>query len=338
MKNLYRLLLFITIATFSINISAQELVSSLDTTLMDVEKLIVKADFCVVRLIGSSEAVLKIEGRIKANKTAVGYNMSIVSQDDAIVISVNKPANWNSHWGEIVLSIPSGLSVDVESLSGKIDAEGLTDANIVFNSKSGHASFTDVSGVFLTNTANGDIIFRQSAGNIKGVTKTGNLYIDNFQGSANVTADKGSVSVKNVEGDLVIYGGEGKQEFDNVNGNLRTKSTSGDVNISLCKGNINCRTFSASQKIFQSEGKFEIQSSKGNIVGNRIKFSESSSFLATEGGIKVQTNTKTNIRYELSSNGSILRALNKSKKKSLKIGKGDILITGVTTTGAQSYY
>ena len=108
--------------------------------------------------------------------------------------------------------------------------------------------------------------------------------------------------------------------------------------MSIAKGNIVCRSFDGDIKLFNTEGAYQVQSSTGNITGTRVKFSASSTFNSTEGNIKIQTDTKSNLAYVLKSDNSYLRAIGKSKKKSLKIGKGDIVITGTSTSGSQAYY
>ncbi|WP_282036999.1 DUF4097 family beta strand repeat-containing protein [Saccharicrinis aurantiacus] len=338
MKILSKVLLTLSFLYLGLNTNAQTKTTKLDTSFTNVSKLLIEADFCAVKISGSTNDKLDISGSLKVNEKAVGYELLVSNDDGSVTISVKKPAQWTSHWGEIQLNVPSNVAIDVNSVSGKVDVANIENVNLNFNSKSGHANFSNVKGEINTDSSTGNIVVSNCAGSIKGKTKTGSLNINQYKGKINISADKGDIAVKSVEGDIQIFGGEGTQEFDTVTGKLKTKSRSGNVKISLCNGEINCRTFVGQQKLFQCNGVYNLESSKGNIVGTRIKFADSSNIKTTEGSVKIQTNTKTNIRYELTSDNSVLRALAKSKKKSLKIGKGDILITGVTTTGAQSYY
>ncbi len=322
----------------SIEINAQAIALEKGGDFTDVKSIVVNSDFCALEITKATGTAVHYSVVIKAEENPSEYAVDINKVDGKLIIDVKKPSQWRSHWGELKLSVPEGVALEIASQSGKVGLKDITVTDLMIASKSGNIDFSGVQGSVNANTPAGRIVSENCKGNFKLKSKTGSITLRNYDGDANITSDNGSIIVADSKGVITVFGGEGEQEYERIDGELQLKSTTGDMKISLCNGTIQTRTFGANQKLFQCEGVFNIQSSKGNIIGDRIKFTGSSSFTATEGSIKVKTGTKTNIRYELNSDNSILRAMEKSKKKSLKVGKGDIVITGTTTSGAQSFY
>ena len=277
-------------------------------------------------------------GVIKSSENKEAYSFKVNEENGKLAIEVVKPAQWQSHWGEIVLSVPEGMSFEVTSQSGKVELTSIKEVNMNMVSKSGHVVVKDVSGSISSNSPAGDIKVNNLKGDLKAKTKTGAVVINQINGSADIVCEKGNAVVNNVNGNLKMLGGYGNMEVENVDGDVTIKSTSGDIKLSIAKGNIVCRSFDGDIKLFSSEGVYQVQSSTGNITGTRVKYTASSSFTSTEGNVKVQSDTKKDLAFILKSSNSYLRAMGKSKKKSLKIGKGSIVITGTSTTGSQAYY
>ncbi len=338
-KHLLSIVLLVCAAVFStVKIKAQEIALEKEADFSGVETIVVNSDFCALSILKAEGANVHYKAVIKAEKNPSEYDINTSNVSGKLTIDVKKPGQWSSHWGELTLFVPEGVALEVSSLSGKISLKDIVVNDVIINSKSGNVDFNNVNGSINVNTPAGRIVADNCKGNFKMKSKTGVVTVTNFDGVANITSDNGIITVKDSKGQITVFGGEGEQEYEKIDGDLSLKSTTGDMKISLCNGTIKTRTFGANQKLFQCEGVFEVQSSKGNVIGNRIKFTGSSSFTTTEGSIKVQTGTKSNVRYELSSDNSMLRAMEKSKKKNLKIGKGDIIITGTSTSGAQSFY
>lgn len=319
-------------------LTAQNIATQKQESFNKVDSIKVEADFCVVKLTGYQGNTIEFNGVIKSDENADQYKLITKVTGSKLNIEVQKPSSWTSHWGEIELKVPNELIIEISSQSGKVDASSLTVKNLYIDSKSGHVNITDVKGNIESNSPAGDIVVNNFEGNIKSKSKTGKVIINNAKGDFNLNSNKGDFTINQLDGNIKTDGGAGNQELENINGDISLKSTSGDIKLSLAKGNITTRSFEGNQKIFQSEGIYNVQASTGGLTGTRIKFTGSSSFSTTEGNIKMQLNTKTDLAFELKSDNSFLRAMGKSKKKSLKVGKGSILITGTSTTGSQAYY
>ncbi|TLX77641.1 DUF4097 domain-containing protein [Labilibacter sediminis] len=317
---------------------AQEIAVQKESSFNEVSKIVVNGDFCALKINKSEGGVVEFKGVIKSGENLDAYKLNTNVAEGVLTIDVEKPAQWKSHWGEIVLAVPNQLEIELNTISGKVDVANISEAKLSIQSKSGHVSIQEIEGNVLAVTPAGDIIVDNFKGSLKAKSKTGKVILRNVEGEQNVSTNKGNITVLNLNGNITIDGGGGLQEIENVKGNISTKATSGNIKISLSEGHVACRIFTGDLKIFQTNGTYSLQSSSGNITGTRVKFTGSSSFTSTEGNIKVQMNTKSNLAFVLKSENSYLRAMGKSKKKSLKVGKGDIVITGISTTGSQAYY
>jgi len=319
-------------------LNAQTEAAKLDSVFSGVNKIVLDADFCAVKIAGYDENNISVKGLITSAENQTQYNIDATVSAMVLNIKITKPSQWKSHWGELSLSVPEGVAIEITTQSGKLELSSLKGTDVQFNSKSGHLVVSDFKGKLSSNSPAGDISISKFEGDLNAKSKTGFVSLTNAAGNLVASSDKGDFLVQDVKGNLKVYGGSGTQDVKNVEGDLFFKSTNGDIKMSLAKGSITTRTFEGNQKIFQTEGVFNVQASTGSITGNRIKFTASSTFATTEGDIKVQMDTKTDLAFDLKSENSFLRALGKSKKKSLKEGKGSIVITGTSTSGAQAYY
>lgn len=322
----------------SFELEAQQIAVQRDTSYNQVTKVLVDGDFCALNIKGYDGDSVEFTGVIKSDENQKAYELNTKVVDGVLSIKVLKPEKWKSHWGEIELRIPNNTDVELITLSGKVNVSDISGVKLSVESKSGHILLTSVQGVVSAISPAGDIIVDKFKGTLNGKSKTGKAILRNTEGENSISTSKGDIIAANCSGSLKVDGGTGSQELENIKGNIFIKSTSGGVKLSLSEGTIHCRTFAGELKLFQTDGTYTIQSSTGNITGTRVKFNSSSSFSTTEGNIKIQMNTKNDLAFELKSNNSFLRAMGKSKKKSLKIGKGKIVITGTSTTGSQAYY
>ncbi len=331
-------LLFIQLLPLPSYLNAQEIVVQEKNNFHDISAIHISGDFCSINIKGYEGDSVVYDGIIKTNENQESYKITTTVVDNVLTVEVSKPEKWSSHWGAINLLIPDGLAVSVNTMSGKVSIESLSECQIDIKSKSGHVNLTRIKGDVKSFSPAGDLIVEDFDGELVSKSKTGKVIVSNVNGNLDCSCDNGEFNVTNCKGTLKITGGSGSQVYENIEGDIAVKSTSGDIKLSLVKGNIVTRTFDGNQKLFQTEGAYQVQSSTGSITGNRVKFLSSSAITSTEGNIKMQMNTKSDLAFELKSDNSYLRAMGKSKKKSLKVGKGSILITGNSTSGSQTYY
>lgn len=333
-----KLLLIIGISLFFGSSYAQDIADEKEGVFRGIKTVVVDADFCTLKMIGHKSNDVVFTGILKSNENQEAYHFEILEQQDTLHIKVVKPENWTSHWGELTLMLPLELNVEVTTQSGKVEAEGLKEVKLNIVSKSGHVFLTDLQGSTFVDTPVGNLTVNNFTGELKSRTKTGAVNIKTLKGNLDISCNKGLISISDVQGKLFVDGGTGNLEVEKAEGDITLKSTSGSTKISIASGNIICKSFNGDMKLFNTTGVYEIQTSTGNIVGTRVAVNASSTFTTTEGNIKMQLDTKDNLMFELKSDNSFLRAMEKSKKKSLKIGKGEIVITGTSTTGSQAYY
>ncbi len=317
---------------------AQEIATQKQNVFRGVHKVVVNADFCSLKLTGHRSDVVNFNGVIISQENLEAYGFEVNQQDDTLNIRVTKPEHWKSHWGEVILKLPEGIVIEAITQSGKVEATSVKGIRLHVLSKSGHVFLSSVEGSVTVTSPAGDLKAEGFSGVLKAKTKTGTVNVKGFNGNCAIECHKGPIHIADAQGTLFVDGGTGNLEVENVKGDITLKSTSGDTKLSIAKGNISVKTFDGDMKLFNTSGVYTVQSSTGNITGTRVVFTAPSSFASTEGNIKVQMNTKENLAFELKSSHAYVRAMGKSKKKSLKIGKGDILITGTSTTGSQAYY
>lgn len=333
-----RLILSLISIVFCVYGVAQEIATESEKTFSGFNNIIINSDFCALTINKSESADIGFNGVIKSAENREAYKFEFLEEEGTLKINVIKPEQWKSHWGEIKLTVPTGVAIEVTSQSGKTVAENLSGVSIKVVSRSGHVVLKNIEGSVSSTSPAGDLTVNEFQGDLKSRTKSGAVIINNLAGNADVGCAKGTLVVNHVKGNLVLDGGEGNMEVENVEGEISLKSTNGDTKLSIAKGNIICRSFNGDIKLFNTNGSYKVQSSTGNITGTRVQFTASSSFTSTEGNIKMQMNTKKDLAFVLKSNNSYLRAMGKSKKKSLKVGKGSIVITGTSTSGSQAYY
>ncbi|MDB4334737.1 DUF4097 domain-containing protein [bacterium] len=340
MRKYYILIGVICFLFVSAQAQEQSVVASIDTSLKVVHKVELSGVFCAVKVTKSSSDKVVVQGVLKTGQNKDQYRFNLSSTAEVMSLLVESPAKFSSHWGEINLAIPEGMKLSVQTQSGSVTIDQLRADSVTIISKSGHVKLSRTQGVFSVNTPSGNISINKCLGSYKGKSKSGTIRLSEVDGDMDVNTNKGSVVVNDVKGNLIAETSSGSHEIDNSKATIKVKTTSGAMNISKLDGDMNITSFTGNIKIFQTTGGITLKSSTGNVTGNRIKFTKSSKFVTTEGSVKVQMamEDKSQLAFVLKSNSSYLRAMGKSKKKSLKAGKGSIVIEGISTTGGQTYY
>lgn len=333
-----RILLIICIGFFVSISYAQNSAKNKEDIFTGIKNIVVDSDFCTLKMIGHDGDDVIFNGTIKTEENIDNYDFKLEKIQDTLRVNIVKPENWNSHWGELTLKLPHGISVESLSQSGKVEAENLKELSLTVKSKSGNVALNNVEGKAWIETATGNLNVTNFTGDLTSLTKTGSVNVKTLKGNCDISCNRGIMIISDVQGKLIVEGGTGNMELDKVEGDVTLKSNSGNTKISGTTGNIVHKSFNGDIKLFNTMGVYDIQTSVGQIVGTRVALTASSSFTSTEGNIKIQLDTKSDLSFTLKSTNSFLRAMNTSKKKSLKIGKGEIVITGTSTTGSQAFY
>ena len=334
---LFICLLISTKLSFAQNTPQQ--VFQIDSTISATPKLNLNGQFCKIEITKSNDNLIHIWGELFSDKNDSEYKISLISTSDQTEIRVTYPSQgWSSHSGTIQLKIPQNIEMDIETSSGQIHSNQVNISNAKIISRSGNIELNDCKGAFSLETVTAKLNVTNLTGNMKCKSKTGDTYLSKINGNVTSNTSDGNITIADINGSVNSDATTGNTDIDRVVGDIKSKASSGFIKIADSKGNINVTTFSGAIKLFNTEGIVNLKSTTGEQVGTRIKLTASSSFYTTEGKIKMDLdNPIEELSFVLESSSSYLQAARESKKKKLKVGKGPIVVTGTSTTGAQLY-
>ncbi len=334
-----KLILFLLLL-LPLTIIAQDLevVASASERFESVTNISVVGEFCKVNVI-KGEAVSVI-GELKANKKLEGYAITFKEETGGLKINVQKPeSGWTTHTGVVEITVPNGVNVDVVTTSGYITMNSIICSAISAQSKSGKIVVNNLEGKVILKSESASVKATALKGQLSILTKAGTQVVRNIDGMAHLSSDGGSISVEKVVGVLKTESTAGSQTIREVQGDVNLKTMSGVMKLSDATGNIQSLSAAGTLNLFDVSGTFNLVSTKGSIIGTRVKLEASSGFKTTEGKIKLKMNNpKEQLSFLCESENAYIVAFGKSKKKKLKMGSGAIVITGISTTGAQNYY
>lgn len=329
-------LFFITTTAHSQDL---KLACQANATFDNIKSITVKGLFAKVNITGHQQNNVILNGTLKAIKPE-GYTIKHQITGDALEVFIEIPQTTaSSHTGEVQLTIPDNIPVSIENTSGYATIENINTTSLNITSKSGKINITNSNATMALHTVTGAIKVDQAKGNVTTKSKSGEQYLQNITGNVKAVTNSGQLNIKAVTGITTAESTSGNQEYENIKGDITTKASSGGIKISIAESNILITAANGDVQLFQTNGTLNINTTKGNISGTRIKLAAASTLTSTEGKIKMKFDMpKDQLAFELQSTNSFLFAQGKSKKKKLKIGNGPILLTGISTTGSQSYY
>jgi len=331
-------LLVVMIATTVVSAQGLQKVYEGSKDFDQVSAVKINGDFCKVEFKKGDKVNVTTE--LSANKELDNYNVAMTVTDGVLVVDVNKPTSgWSSHSGFVIVTLPDGVNMDVITSSGYISLAGFKNVNVKAESKSGKINVSNLEGSADLSTKSATITVDNITGDIETSSKGGNQTINNIKGNAEIVSYSGSLIIENVEGNCKGETTDGKLTMKNIQGDIKLKSNSGSMKLSDATGNITSLSGTGSLNLFNVKGVFDITSGKGEVIGTRVEFTASSNIKTTEGKIKLKlNNSKEELAFECQSEKGMMVVYGKAKKKKNKQGKGSILITTYSTTGAQNYY
>lgn len=155
---------------------------------------------------------------------------------------------------ELEISVPEGASVEAESVSGDIEASGLSGVMLELRTVSGDL-YADASVERLSlNSVSGDVEFSGSASRVD---------IETVSGSADLNGVSGELEVTTVSGDVTVDGGVlTTGEFEAVSGDI-------ELNVALeDRGRIEVSSMSGDIELYlpsSQEAEFYVQTFSGDI-------------------------------------------------------------------------
>ena len=321
-------------------IVAQDLieVARVNDQFENINRIFVQGDFCK-RSITQGDTVA-VKGALKTNKQIEGYAIATEVIEGQLKVEVQKPkSGWTTHAGIIEVTLPDGIALEVVSSSGYITIKGVNGTSLEAKSKSGKIVAEQLQGEVSLHSRSGSIKVDAIEGPLSMSTKTGEQVARHIKGDVSMQSTKGALIIEDIKGGLTTVSTEGAQTIKEVVGDIQIKTMSGALKLSNATGHVQSQTGAGTLNLFDVTGVFNLMSTKGSVIGTRVKFLESSTINTTEGKIKLKLeNKKEELSFMCQSEHAYIVAFGKSKKKKLKTGDGAIVITAVSTTGAQNYY
>jgi hypothetical protein len=304
-----------------------------------IKQINVDAIFCKVDIEKSPNEEVYFQGKLLSDKDDAAYQLVHEKVDTVYNISVKQPASgWTSHSGQISLYIPDGVTVKVNCTTGGFKVTGVNKANISVVTQAGSLEATNIQGSVNLETVTGETKVSNLNGQLKTKSKAGAQFIDNITGELSANSTDGDITVSKVKGSVRTESTTGNHVIGQIEGDVNSKAVNGYIKISEVVGNVKVVTFAGNIKLFNTKGLVALNSTAGEQVGTRVLLTGNSSFKSTEGKIRMQIDNKTDeVTFVCKSTNSFIQVRGQSKKKSLKFGKGKLIITSESTTGGQVY-
>jgi len=137
---------------------------------------------------------------------------------------------------DIIVTLPLGSSIDVETATADVQARGSL-ASATVSTASADVSLSQVSGRLEVNTASGDIQIGQGDGPVQVRTASGDVRLDVSGIDASVQTASGDVAIGRMSGDLTARSASGDVVVGSASaGSVQAKTMSGDVVIGVASG------------------------------------------------------------------------------------------------------
>ncbi|MBP5365586.1 MAG: DUF4097 family beta strand repeat protein [Bacteroidales bacterium] len=304
-------------------------------------KINVDCRFCKI-IVNQSDSENTISGKLEAMVEEEGYAINIAEAGNEYTVTVTVPEGSASFAGEITLSVKPDVALNITSTSGYLDISGMSNCNITATTTQGKVTVKDCNGNMNIETKNGSYTIENVKGNMSFASSTGSITAENVDGNMSFDTPDGAFALTNAKGNLKCSTIAGTQTYSNIDGTLTIKGSSGSIKISTFTGTLNINTTSSPVNLYDVKADMHIKTTKGAVLGSKyITLTGSSDFETTEGKVNLRLqNTKEELTFALTSENSkaSLIAKGTSKNKKLNTGKGSIVVTGHSKTGAQIFY
>lgn len=290
---------------FYCHVPAQEQLAEANFNIDNVKYLEVEGGFCNVVLIGHLGSSLRMDGEITGNGNPDKYEIIYRQDNDRIKVWVENPS---TSWGNMNLrgvlefKVPAGVEVVVDNSSGNLKADNLQARKIHLE------------------TSSGNIEAEKTEAELTIKCTSGNITLESHNGNAEIRATSGNLKIREVNGDLYAHATSGNIQIYKVSGNTSAECSSGNI------------------KMREIVGMLQVKTSSGNIRGEDIKLTGASRFKASSGNITIALkNDEDELSFDLDAGSGNLRAGGSRSDDRLIITKGPIKITGISSSGNQSY-
>jgi len=137
---------------------------------------------------------------------------------------------------EIIVTVPTGSSVDVETATADVQTRGVLDSATV-TTASADVSLSHVSGRLEVTSASGDIHVGRGEGPVRVRTASGDVRLDESMDEASVQTASGDVLIGRLMGELTSRSASGDVIIGSAAaGSVQAKTMSGDVIVGVASG------------------------------------------------------------------------------------------------------
>lgn len=180
-----------------------------------------------VEIVPNSANGAELAGRTRVYFTQDGTHLRIDVPDHKMA---RQPAL------EIIVTVPTGSSIDVETATADVQTRGVLDrANV--RTASAEVSLSHVSGGLEVSTASGDIHIGRGEGPIQVRSASGDVRLDVSLDEASVQTASGDVLIGRLSGDLTARSASGDVIVGSAGaGSVQAKTMSGDVIVGVVSG------------------------------------------------------------------------------------------------------
>ena len=190
------------------------------------------------------------EAQVEGELDDLAEGLQFEVDGDQVLIRVIMPDRDINHGdgSELVINLPAGVQLQVESVSSDIRLRGFTGA-VAMRTVSGDVAAQEIGALTHVNTMSGDISLSDGSGSVKVMTTSGDVAISLSASDVSVETVSGdvdlelesfdSVKASAVSGELEIEGSL------NLGGSIESRTVSGDVDLRLAdpvNANVDVRT------------------------------------------------------------------------------------------------
>lgn len=137
---------------------------------------------------------------------------------------------------EIIVTVPTGSSVDVETATADVRTRGILDSATV-TTASADVSVSQTSGQLEITTASGDIHVGHGDGPIRVRSASGDIRLDVSEIEASVQTASGDITIGRLSGGLIARSASGDVMVGTASaGSIQAKTMSGDVVVGIETG------------------------------------------------------------------------------------------------------
>lgn len=261
---------------------------------------------------------------------------------------------------EILIEIPAGVKVQADNGMGNIHADSLLSNDISLGNDYGNIMADHIKGAVKAKTSSGKMRLSHVTGNVNAHGDFGSMSFEDIRGNLTANCSSGQVQVNGLQGDADVKSSFGSQRFTRVTGNIKTTASSGSLLFDECTGDVvassdfGSQTFrkltgavhaeasSGTIKLSETSGMLDVETNFGSIKGENVRLAGSAKLKASSGTIQIDfVNPISDLRFDLNCDSGTATVVDGDKVRKaehhLSAGEGNILVTGTTTFGSQSY-